>query len=82
LGKVQKRVHKAVQDGEIRKGDSVDDDLELGWELDLGIRGESKASKRAESAFRENPEIKKRIPSTTGKYKTRSTFLEDSFLKS
>jgi hypothetical protein len=44
--------------GEIRKGDSGDDDLELGWELDLGIRGESKISKRAEWVFRENLKIK------------------------
>ena len=38
--------------------DSVDGDLGLGWEVDLGIRGESKALKRAEAVFRENPEIK------------------------
>jgi hypothetical protein len=42
LGKVQKRVHKAVQDGEIKKGDFVDDGFGLGWELDFGIRGKSK----------------------------------------
>ena len=54
----ENKEHKAVQDGEVRKGDSVDDDLGLGWELDLGIRGESKASKRAEVVFRENPKIK------------------------
>jgi hypothetical protein len=44
--------------GEIRKEDSVDDDLGLGWELDLGIRGESGALKRTESVFSENPKIK------------------------
>jgi hypothetical protein len=53
----KKREHTAAQDGEVSKGDSVDD-LGLGWELDLGIRGKSKTSKRAESVFRENPEIK------------------------
>jgi hypothetical protein len=44
-------------DGEVRKGDSIDD-LGLGWELDLGIRGVSKASMQAEVVFRENPKIK------------------------
>ena len=57
LPEAENKEHKAVQDGEVRKGDSVDDDLGLGWELDLGIRGESKASKRAEAVFRENPKI-------------------------
>ena len=47
--------------GEVKKGDSVDDDLGLGWELDLGIRAGSKTLKRAEAVFRENPEIKQRI---------------------
>ena len=49
--------HKAVQDGEVREGDSVDD-LGLGWELDLGIRGESKTSKRAEAVYRKTSKIK------------------------
>jgi hypothetical protein len=30
----------------------------LGWELDLGIRGESKTLKQAEAVFRENPKVK------------------------
>jgi hypothetical protein len=56
-GNPKKRKHKTIQDWKIRKGDSVGH-LALGWELDLGIRGEIKASNQAEAVFRENPKIK------------------------
>ena len=56
LPEAENKEHKAVQDGEVEKEDS-DDGLGLGWELDLGIRGESKTLKRAEAVFRENPKI-------------------------
>jgi hypothetical protein len=56
----KKRVHKAVQDGEVREGDSVDD-FGPGWQLDLGIRGKSKTLNRAEPVFRKNPEVKQNI---------------------
>jgi hypothetical protein len=39
---------KAGQDGEVKERESVDD-LGLGWEVGLGIRGESKTLKRAEA---------------------------------
>jgi hypothetical protein len=48
----------AVLDGEVREGDSVDDDLGLGWELNLSIRGKTKILNQAVAVFRENPEIK------------------------
>jgi len=35
--------------------------------LNLGVEGGSKALKGAESVFRENPEIKQRVLSATGK---------------
>ena len=41
--------------------------IELGWELDLGVAGVSRALKRVESAFRENAEIKQRILSARAK---------------
>ena len=48
---LKKAEHKAVLDGEDRKGNSVGDYLRSGSELDLGIRGESKALKLAEAVF-------------------------------
>jgi hypothetical protein len=59
-GNPKKRKHKTIQDWKIRKGDSVGH-LALGWELDLGIRGEIKASNQAEAVFRENPKIKQML---------------------
>jgi REP element-mobilizing transposase RayT len=41
--------------------------IELGRELNLGSAGVSRALKRAESVFRENPEIKRNILSEIGK---------------
>jgi hypothetical protein len=41
--------------------------IESGWELNLGVAEVSSALKRAESVFRENPDLKQRILSATGK---------------
>jgi hypothetical protein len=41
--------------------------IELGRELNLGSAGVSRAMKRAESVFRENPEIRRNILSEIGK---------------
>ena len=55
---LKKAEHKEVQDGEVRKGDSVDEDLRLRWKLDLGIRGVNETLNQAEAVFRGNPKIK------------------------
>jgi hypothetical protein len=57
----KKESTRQYKNGEVKREGSVDDDLGLGWELDLGIRRESKTSKRAEGVFRENPKIKQII---------------------
>jgi len=45
----------------------ISGELQSGRELNLGVAGVSGALKRAELVFRENPEIKQRIVSATGK---------------
>jgi hypothetical protein len=57
-----------------RKGNSFGD-LELGWELNFGVTGSSKALKWAETAFREDQEIIEGIPSASGKKYVRYHFL-------
>jgi hypothetical protein len=45
----------------------IGEELQLRQEMNLGVAGVSRALKGAESVFRENPEIKQRILSATGK---------------
>jgi NCAIR mutase (PurE)-related protein len=51
----------------LRRSSALMTGIELGWELDLGVAGVSRALKRVESAFRENAEIKQRILSARAK---------------
>jgi hypothetical protein len=45
----------------------IGEELQLRQEMNLGVAGPNRASKRTESVFRKNPEIKQRILSATGK---------------
>jgi hypothetical protein len=55
----------------------------LGWELELGIQGGIKPSKRAESGFRENPKIKQvlyYLRLVPGRGQSSSTFCKNAFV--